>query len=80
MAPERSAMGNDAALCPLPAPMLEKGWRRGWMEGLVGGISLDGQAPKAAPWRGVHGLEPSSDQDCCCGTGAPSRFQTGNRG
>lgn len=52
MAPERSAMGNDAALCPLPAPMLEKSWRRGWMGGLVGGISLDGQAPKAAPWVG----------------------------
>lgn len=31
MALERSAMGNDAALCPLPAP---QGWIRcGWRTG-----------------------------------------------
>lgn len=52
MAPVPSAMWNDAALCPLPAPMLEKGWRRGWMRDGWGGISLDGQAPKDVPGGG----------------------------
>lgn len=54
MALERSATGNDAALCPLPAP---QGWRRG----TGGSISIDGQAPKAT---GGHRLKPSSNQDC----------------
>lgn len=53
MAPQRSATGNDAALCPLPAPQAVKELKKGGVRGkLVGGISLDGQAPKAIPWVG----------------------------
>lgn len=64
MAPERSAMGNDAALSP-PCPHAVEGLEKGVDGGTGGGISLDGQDPKDYSLGvGARGLEPSSDQDC----------------
>lgn len=44
MAPERSAMGNDAVLCPLPAPRLWKGGGGG----TGGAVSLVDQTSRFA--------------------------------
>lgn len=45
MAPERSATGNDAVLCPLPAPRLWKGGEGG---GGTRDVSLDDQTSRFA--------------------------------
>lgn len=67
MAPEQCAMGNDAALCPLSALQAGEGGR--W-RGLVGEHFSRWPGPQRCCGRWGGGLEPRSNQDCCCGTGA----------
>lgn len=59
MALERSATGNDAALCPLPAPKAG--------EGVDGGPVREHFSRRPDPLSclgGGHGLKPSFNQDC----------------
>lgn len=59
MALERSATGNDAALCPLPAPKAGEG-----VDGGPVGEHFSRRPDPLSCWGGGHGLKPSFNQDC----------------